>query len=306
MSKEDGKYIGIRFSEEITSNLSAILGYTFKEGAQDCAAYVSSQYSSYGAANLIDGNAATVWIQYPVSVGTYALFTLSSARICAAIRMYLYTSFYPSSFEVYGSNDNSEFTKLGDTISSGTISTTGYYTYTFANSIAYTYYKVVMVSHNSVQTKIGEILLSYPASNELAFTVSGKVYNWVPNGSLVDEEFTVVAVTAHPTEENSLLLEISDTDRFESVIGDLSVSYDAVAGNLAGYGGPVDSFSLSFTPSDLIWKGDQNDQENLELISIVPYPNLIHVIYSDSKADSENLELTNVSATGTLTNINDL
>lgn len=303
--KADGKYIGVEFSEEITTNIEAVLGYSFKEGAQDCTAYVSSQYSSYGAANLIDGSYSTKWVLYPIVANSYALFTLSSARVCMAVRMYLYATWYPKSFVVYGSSNGTDFVALGDTISVGTISANGYYDFTFANSDAYLYYKIVFLTHNSAETDIGEIWLSYPAGNERAFTVTGQVYNWVPNGELVSEEFKVAKVYAHPTVEKAVLLEIEDNDRFESAIGNLTIEYDKSLGNLAGYGGPVDSFSIALTPADLVWKGDQNDQEHVELTNVAITPNLIHVYYTGVKED-EAIELSSISVSGTLTHIDDL
>ena len=148
MSKADGQYIGIQFTEEIISDMDAILGYIFKDGAQDCIAYVSSQYSSYGASNLIDGDTSTYWLIYPIPANTYVRFTLPEARVVNAVKMWLKINNYPKTFEIYGSNDNTNYTKLGEVLSAN-VTVTGWYTFEFGNNTPYLYYKIVFLTHNS-------------------------------------------------------------------------------------------------------------------------------------------------------------
>lgn len=54
-----------------------------------------------------------------------------------------------------------------------------------------------------------------------------------------------------PAPEDTLLLTVNDSNRFNNVIGDITVMYDESIGNLVGRGGPVASFEHSFTPEDL-------------------------------------------------------
>lgn len=54
-----------------------------------------------------------------------------------------------------------------------------------------------------------------------------------------------------PGPEDTLLLTVNDSNRFNNVIGDITVMYDESIGNLVGRGGPVASFEHSFTPEDI-------------------------------------------------------
>jgi hypothetical protein len=139
-----------------------------------------------------------------------------------------------------------------------------------------------------------------------AFTVTGQEYNFVPGGTLEGKAYAVKSISAHPAEPNGILLEMVGLKRFPSVVGNLTVAYDAAVGNLAGTGGPVESFSLSFAPEGLIAKPHQNDQEHIEISDITATGNLIPICYTDVQNGGEHLEITNITAVGTLTHIDDI
>ena len=92
--------------------------------------------------------------------------------------------------------------------------------------------------------------------------------------------------------------------RFESAAGDIVVGYDG-AGSLSGKGGAVVAFDKTFTPTELVWKGDQNDQENIGILAITGVPNLIRIYYSNASCE-ENLLISSISGAGTLTKVSDL
>lgn len=101
------------------------------------------------------------------------------------------------------------------------------------------------------------------------------------------------------------LLIMNPLKRFHKVEGNLTVSYDATVGTLAGLGGPVASFEEQFTPDGLLKKPNPNDEENIEISDINASGNLIRIYYTDSKSD-ERIEVSDIKATGVLTHINDL
>ena len=93
--------------------------------------------------------------------------------------------------------------------------------------------------------------------NISAFSVTGQEYQWVDgpdnNGPLVDKEYQVVAVVPHPIlGDNHIRIIFDDYSRFPSVVGDITVEYDASLGNLAGSGGAVENFIETFTPIGLV------------------------------------------------------
>jgi len=71
-------------------------------------------------------------------------------------------------------------------------------------------------------------------------------------GELISLAITPSLVTEHPTEANALLLEFLETNHFKNVTGNLTIAYDKLIGILTGLGGVVESFTETFTPSDLV------------------------------------------------------
>lgn len=104
---------------------------------------------------------------------------------------------------------------------------------------------------------------------------------------------------------HSIILNMVPNKRFCSAAGQINIVYNAELGNLAGAGGPVDSFNVAFIPEDLISKPHQNPQEHLEITNITADGDLIRIYYSNTKCD-EHLEITNITAVGTLTHIDDI
>ena len=63
------------------------------------------------------------------------------------------------------------------------------------------------------------------------FTITGYEYNMVPMGELEIVTYPVESVDWHPTEDNTVLITITRTGRFNNVVGDISVKYAGSAGN---------------------------------------------------------------------------
>lgn len=103
-----------------------------------------------------------------------------------------------------------------------------------------------------------------------------------------------------------LVLHMGPNQRFLSAAGDISVAYDASVGNLAGLGGPVDSFDISFTPEDLIAKPHQNLQHHIEIANISAIGTNIRVYHSFYDGGDEHIEVANISAVAALIHIDDI
>lgn len=313
--KADGKYLGLSFDELLIGDPTGELpnpvgGWAISDNEIiPVAVTTSGNYStSYPAANLVDGSTSTYW-RAPSggTVGSYIILQFSEAIIMGGFSYYQGASYYPKGFTLHGSNDGENWTALGLATNSDT--TAGWKTMVFNNGESHLYYKITITSGASTSILyIYELkaYLSKRVGNEGAFTVSGQVYKGATDGSLETGIFTVMDVTVHPNVDNALLLEIKSTDRLVSVAGDLTIAYDQSLGNLVGYGGPVESFSVTFAPEDLIWKGDQNNREHLEMTSVTATGTLIHIYYSDYQAGEEHLEIAGITAAGTLTHINDI
>ena len=101
---------------------------------------------------------------------------------------------------------------------------------------------------------------------------------------------------------------MNDYFRFNNVAGDLTVFYDG-AGSLAGFDGPVEEFTESFTPIGLVAKPHQNNQEHIEISSVSATGKLTRVYFSDidQAEDQGRIEVLGItSATGVLTHIDNI
>ena len=113
-----------------------------------------------------------------------------------------------------------------------------------------------------------------------------------------------LAISLQSAEDRySIILEMEPLQRFESAAGNISVAY--AGGSIMGEGGPVAAFTQTFSPSDLAYKGDQNDAEHIEM-SASAVGTLTRIYYTNTAAqDMGHIEMS-VTATGTLTNVSDI
>lgn len=154
----------------------------------------------------------------------------------------------------------------------------------------------------AIKVTFDKALLGDVSGNQSHFTVTAKEYNWVPNGTLQNVVKTVLSTAAGATTKE-VILNMADLTRFESAV-ELTVAYDGL-GTLAGSTGNVEAFSQTFVPLDLVPKPDQNDAEHIEIADVTANGSLIGITYLSSSTDGH-LELSEITAVGVLTNINDL
>lgn len=256
MSKAEGKKITIKFTLPInpltlTNVAVADSSYSVPTGTVT----YSNQYSTtYAASKAFDNNTSTYW-DTRATLPQWNMIELAEARQIAGFRMYSGASYRPNSVDLYGSNDGTNFDLISQTTNANA---TGWKEYTFDATIPYKYYKwVVNSTHTAGRVYIYELQLLFAtmvpkSGNEGAFTITGQEYQWVDgpghNGELISKTYPVLLAQTHPTEPNSILLDIAG---FRNVQGGLTISYNQSLGNLAGIGGAVASFTETFTPADL-------------------------------------------------------
>lgn len=286
----------------------------------------SSQYSaSYSPSSAADGSTSTYWRPMPDDTERSLVFALEAAIAVEQIRLYLDSSNAPSRCIVSGSNDGGAYTELATFTP---LQQTGWQSLSFSNTAAYRYYKLSFPTLYASRLYLYEVELIYAvpwtisdgekialqfteritsnAPGIKAFTVRGLQYDMQPGGTLIDADYPVESVSAYPGNDHAILLTMQPVKRFHNVEGALTVSYDAVIGNLAGAGGPVESFAVSITPSALVQKPNPHDPEHLEIAGISITASLIRIAYSDVQTGGDRIELASIAAAGVLTNINDL
>ena len=268
-TKGQGGKIAIKFTQPLIGDVSGLtptpVGY--KMGTTDLAQgkTVMVGDASYGAgSNAVDGNVSTYWGTYS-TMPWWITIDLGSIQKTAGFYVLQSNSSYRGrAYTLYGSNDNSTW----NSIISGELVNATEQTIEYSAK-DYRYIKLSITSYWS-----GSIMFIYTlkifqavsAGNEMAFTVSGKQYQYV-KGVLIDKQYKVISVESHPTEANSVLLTFDTYSRFCTVNGDITVNYDSSKGNLSGQGGAVASFIQTFTPTELLPEPNPGIQEN---ISVAP------------------------------------
>lgn len=308
-AKGDGARLGIKFTQPLVGDVSGLtptpVGGTDYSKANIKMAVIatSSQYSdSYSGKNTVDDNTSTYW--YGTSAISWILYKFLKPFALKKLRIYM-ASYYVKTFTISGSNDGVEYTQIGGVLTGASSSTGQWYEYILDNAIEYSYYRINTLTAYSSRVYLYEVeMYRYgPIGNEEYFTITGNEYDFVPNGTLSQKQYQVVSVSSHPTESNSLLLEIDDFSRFCSVAGDITIAYSG--GNLMGEGGAVAGFSVTFSPLDLIPKPHQNDQEHIDL-AVSSTAILMQIYYTSVQNGGEHIELSSITGSGVLTNINDL
>jgi hypothetical protein len=310
MSKADGQLIAIKFTDEITSDISACHVGAFSVTGNEynyvpngalastsyallrlsrrgtfteqytketpAAATASSEYNaSFASGYAIDGNASTRWASLNKTGTQYLQIDLGSAKSVGKIRLMTQTGYVPLAFDVQLSTNGTDFTTVG----TGTATTALTFVDVIFTAASARYVRFVMVSTASA---------SFYDVNE------AEVYS-----------FESIFTPTEGTDDTEIMLTVEPNDRFNSVVGNLTVAYNSTIGNLAGSGGPVASFSQAFAPADLVAKPHQNDQEHIAITSVTANGTLTAIQYLSAKAD-EHISITGITAVGVLTNINDI
>lgn len=291
----------------------------------------SNQYStSYAATKAVDGDIGTYW-QTRKPAGAYIIVELAEAVAVESMRLYVINAtYYAKAFTVAGSNDGENFTDL---FSGGCTNAVGWQVFTWVNSSPYKYIRFTCDTPNSTarlytcELEFGVVEKQYyeqpygkyivavfdgpvsaPTENDLQhFSVTAPMPVVGEDGYLTVKPMprTIVSVVPHPDVANALLITLDTTQRIDESWKPVVFAYDGT-GSLTGNGRPVEAFEAAFEPQGIAYKGDQNDEEHIEIKSIEAIGTLMRVYYSDYSAPAEHIEITGITATGILTHINDI
>lgn len=253
MNKHEGKYIGIEFDAPIVGdieNLNAPSHWVTStpEGIVSHSSCYSASYDSY---RVFDGDTSTQW--YTRTSGSqWIQIQFYKPTWVRGFSWYIGGSYRPNAFTVTGSNDGVDWETL---LESNSPNSTGRHDFAFSAG-HYKYIRWTITSRYSSYIYLYEIEMDIGLKNSDAITVTGNEYKYVngptDNGLTLTREYPVEKVEKHPTRENAILLTIRTPYEFNNVLDSLIVDYDNSKGNLMGRGGLVESFSNTFTPSDLI------------------------------------------------------
>lgn len=142
--------------------------------------------------------------------------------------------------------------------------------------------------------------------NEANFIVSFQTYDFVPGGSLITVTRAVTSIGIDGTDNRKLHLGFDSgiTNSLQNCVGDITVAY--TDGTIYGEGGPVADFEITFTPDDMEVKHNPNvETGHVEIGNVVAIGNLVEVTYHNTN-NIENISISEISAVGKLTHINDL
>lgn len=257
MSKAEGRKIAVKFTLPINPLVltpTIVIGNDYSTPSGTVT--YSNQYSTtYSAIKAFDNNTSTYW-QTRATLPQWNMIELAEAKQIAGFRLYSGTSYRPNSVDLYGSNDGTNFDLISQTTNANA---TGWKENTFDATIPYKFYKwVVNSTHTAGRVYIYEFQLLFATTttrsgNEEAFTITGQEYQWLNgpdhNGELISKNYPVLLAQTHPTEPNSILLDVAE---FRNVVGGITISYNQEFGTLAGAGGVVASFTETFIPTDLM------------------------------------------------------
>lgn len=268
MSKGLGQKITVKFTEDLTSVIDTSL-QTRVELQNPNYTAVGTYSGSIDSA--FDGNTGTYWQSR--STGNYIQIDLAQvARFVHGFKVYAGSSYRPSNYTLSTSEDGATYT----TVKTDTIpQATGWHELLLDAPVKARYVRVNF--GYSSRLYLYEFILLI-GDKIAGFTVKGQQYKYI-NGPLLDKEYVIENVSAHPTIDKAVLIEFNTFGRFPTVEGNLTVEYDASVGNLAGRGGFVESFIETFTPEDLVPEPNPNQQETIEVAPVELTVDLLPVEY---------------------------
>lgn len=139
-----------------------------------------------------------------------------------------------------------------------------------------------------------------------AISLLYKEYDMTPEGKLINIERSPISVKNISANKKKIALNFASgiTHSFQNVVGKIKVKFDSTKGTLSGYGGPVESFETTFLPEDLEYKPNPHNPEHIE-VSVSATGNLIRIYHKNCR-EKEHISITNITAVGTLTKVEDI
>ena len=271
MSKSEGRFITVKFTEPITSipNVMAQV----REERQDLNYSAVGTYSSNIIDRAFDGNTGTFWESR--TVGNYIQIDLAkTARFVHGFKVYSGSSYRPSNYTLSVSDDGVTYTAVKtDTIPA----LTGWHELLLDAPVKARFVRV----NFGYTTRLYLYEVSLLVGDKIGgFTVSGEEYKYI-DGPILNRKYVIEDIIIHPSIANAIRIEFNQFGRFPTVEGNITVEYDSSIGNLVGQGGAVESFNIAFLPTDLIPEPNPNAQETIEVAPVELTVDLLPVEYAN-------------------------
>lgn len=205
MSKADGRYISIKFTEAITSSLDAVYGYAYRPLTHDNVTTLNQYDANTGPLCLKNGLTTDYW--RGTSTVNWIQVRLNAPKIATGFRWYIGNAAYrPLTFTVSGSDDGIDWLLLSGTLS-GT-ATIGWQVFSFENSTKYEYYRIdILTTQTASRVYIYELELMANYGLETSFTITGQQYDMQPGGQLIAANYKVDSVESYIAIDDGLDLE---------------------------------------------------------------------------------------------------
>ncbi len=258
--------IQITFDKAIVTDPAIITGTEYYKPSYNevtpMAAISSSDRAGYPKEQAFDGSVSTYWRANSTTSGqwigrdyagpvTLCKFQARADTVDGRIKDY----------KLQGSSDGATWV---DVVSGTFTDSAGWQGSTFA-ATTYRYWRLYMVSKYWSYYTCTELEFYTARSvySTAGWTVTGYEHDCAPGGNLLAATYTVHKVTKTP-DNLSVILWLDVFDRMRSPVGLVTVSYDKTLGNLQGaLLAAVNSFSLTFTPNNIVRYDNPNDAENL-------------------------------------------
>lgn len=293
--------IKIEFDKEIKSTVEIASGSETKIYRPPVIT-ASSSYSSQVPQLAIDGNDSTYW-RSNNSLPVWLASDFGKIVSIDTLRVVKMASYRPRGYTLQVSEDGSSWADLK---SGEMTNVTGEEIIEF-EAASYRYWRLYITSLWSSRCHIGEITffgdVTVYSSN--GFTVTGMQYATSPQGVAELNDFRVRKITKSP-DEKSIYVWLWLDDRLKYPVDQVTVAYDKSLGNLAGaQSAQVESFSLTFAPTNLTPFFDPHNAENID--AIITHENeLIHIFYEFYQADEDGNISVDITSANEIINVNDL
>lgn len=256
MSKEDGKRTVIKFTQSLTGQPDAMgVGEQNLASLQHSISSSKDASSTYSAAKAFDGSDSTFW--YPSAPGLNEWISWKIPADTGARRLSIRNRtgqgwWTACSLEAWNGSEWIVVAPFGWTGSSQ-------WQHVYFDPVMYTDWRVFTGPHQTTDfAGISRIILyGGPAPINLpAFTLKGMEPKYIkfPSmelGPLQEKTIALAAIEWPEPNQIALVGANSSQGHFKNVEGDITVEYDMGEGNLVGVGGPVVSFTETYTPEGL-------------------------------------------------------
>lgn len=262
--------IKITFDKPIVTDPEIVTGteyYKIPVPVESVRTFIStSDYSGYPKTQAFDRDNNTYWRANTTNAGEAIGKDFGQAVTLTKIGVQMdYSSGRINAYLIQGSDNGVDW----NTVASGNFTdASGEQAVTFA-ATTYRYWRINGQSKFSSYYTVTELYF-YGTRNTYSvagWTVTGSEYTYQPEGATVAGSYTVRKVTKSE-DDMSVILWLDMFDRMRDPAGLVTVAYDKLLGNLIGpYSAQVESFSVQFTPTNIVPYSNPNGRENLSALA---------------------------------------